>query len=705
MSRQLLNGYRFATEDQWNSCLFAGADRETKAGREGLRPFAPFGGLPARFESNGARAPAIGCDLEIAWRDDAGHFMRLPYADDKPIVGPALFAHAIRFVAATDALWTAFDNGALQAFERDSLTRRFIVDLCGVIDIAADGHDGVFVLFTDIAGWHIAHLDCTGRERSRFTLEGVCNPTALVYLAKPDVLVVHSAGDARFVWFAPQGGPPRATLLQTAIRPCFGVAAMGSDGRARIYLAGSDGPPFGGQPYIVTLDPEGVVLAALQVEEAPTGVTGDRTQLLVTTARGLLRFDSPQMVAQDSSDVSATLLTPMLLSPSTADRRLWLRAEATVALPEGSTLEIAIASTDEPENRDAILAIASDPKLYASKRIELLRTQLSWQSYSFHGQALSDAQTSIPVSAPLFDIHDRFLWLKITLIASPGGGIPILSELNVFYPGRTLMENLPGIYQRAEDQPGSFVRSLVGVVESTTQNLDARIGNIGRNINPETAAGPWLDFLAGCLGLPWDDALSLEQKRGVVLRAADIARGYGTKAGLEALLAGLIPGAPTRFRITDLTVQFGLSVVGGGECEGSSLPVILAGLPPTATELNTKAVLGRGRLPCSDADDGTVRLLGRIRVDISVTAAERAAWEPWLSALVSAMVPATTRVTLNWLSPVTFRPTMRLGDDLTLEDAPEPHLGTDAVTGIAHLPRRRSSALPETGLDQDTPLN
>src|SRR4029078_12262725 len=221
----------------------------------------------------------------------------------------------------------------------------------------------------------------------------------------------------------------------------------------------------------------------------------------------------------DSSDVSATLLTPMLLSPSTADRRLWLRAEATVALPEGSTLEIAIASTGEPENRDAILAIASDPKLYASKRIELLRTQLSWQSYSFHGQALSDAQTSIPVSAPLFDIHDRFLWLKITLIASPGGGIPILSELNVFYPGRTLMENLPGIYQRAEHQPGSFVRSLVGVVESTTQNLDARIGNIGRNINPEPAAGPWLDFLAGCLGLPWDDALSLEQKRGVVLRA------------------------------------------------------------------------------------------------------------------------------------------------------------------------------------------
>jgi len=705
MSRKLLNGYRFATEDQWNACQFSGADREMKVGRPGLRPFAPFGGSPTRFESSGARAPAIGRDLEVVWRDDAGDFMRLPYADDKPIMGPALFAHAKRFVAANDTLWAALDDGALQAFERDSLTRRFVTELRGVIDIAADGPDGVFVLFADVAGWHVARLDCTGREKSRFTLEGVCNPTALAYLAQPDVLLVHSAGDARLVWFAPQGGQPLATLLLTAIRPCFDVAAMGSDGHARIYLAGCDGPPFGGRPFVVTLDSEGVVLAALQIEETSTGVTGDRSQLLVTTAHGLLRFGTPQVMAQDSADARATLLTPMLLSPSTANRRMWLRVEATVALPEGSTLEIAFASTDDPEQRDAILAVATDPKLHAGQRIERLRTQLSWQSYSFHGQALSDAQTSVPVSAPLFDVHDRFLWLIVTLTASSGGGIPVLSELNVLYPGRTLMENLPGIYQRAESQPGSFVRSLVGVLESTTQNLDASIGDIGRNLHPKTAPGPWLDFLAGWLGLPWDDALSLEQKRGVVLRAPDIARGYGTRAGLEALLAGLIPGTPPRFRVTDSTVQFGLSVVGGGMCEGSRLPVMLAGLPSTATELDMKAVLGQARLPCGDVDDGTAHLLGRIRVDVGATAAERAAWEPWLASLIFAMLPATTRVTLNWLSPVTFRQTMRLGDELTLEDPPEPHLGTDAVTGIAHLPRRRGSALPETGLDHDTPLN
>ena len=61
------------------------------------------------------------------------------------------------------------------------------------------------------------------------------------------------------------------------------------------------------------------------------------------------------------------------------------------------------------------------------------------------------------------------------LIASPGAGIPVLSELAVLYPGETLMENLPSIYQRVERQPDSFLRALVGVLESTTQTLDARI--------------------------------------------------------------------------------------------------------------------------------------------------------------------------------------------------------------------------------------
>jgi phage tail-like protein len=267
------------------------------------------------------------------------------------------------------------------------------------------------------------------------------------------------------------------------------------------------------------------------------------------------------------------------------------------------------------------------------------------------------------------------------------------------------MENLPGIYQRAESQPESFLRSFVGVLESTTQTLDARIGNLGRNIHPETATGPWLDYVARWLGLPWDDALSLDQKRRIVSRADDIASGYGTRAGLEALLECLMPEIPRRFRVVDLTADFGLAVVGGAACEGSRLPVVLGGLPSTATELGNKAILGRGRLPCADGESDAARLVGRIRIDVSANSQEQTTWEPWLRTLIGSMVPATARVLLRWLSGHAFRQTILLDDSVELDTAQEPHLGTDAVTGIARLPGPRGVALSRNRIDSGTRLH
>jgi phage tail-like protein len=265
---------------------------------------------------------------------------------------------------------------------------------------------------------------------------------------------------------------------------------------------------------------------------------------------------------------------------------------------------------------------------------------------------------------------------------------------------------LPALYRRAEVQPGDFLRSLVGVLESTTQMLDARIAQMGRYIHPKTAPGPWLDFIARWLGLPWDDAMSLDQKRAIATRAADLANGRGTRAGLEALLESLMPGRPRRFRVSDGTADFGMVMLGGTGCAGSRLPAILGGLPATATELGNKAILGRARLPCPGSENGAGRLVGHIRVDVAATAEERARWQPWLRNLIEDMVPATVRVRLRWLSAAAFRPEPELDDDgLELGPPPTPHLGTDAVTGLARLPDRRGTSLSGPGADLDTPLH
>src|SRR5207237_745473 len=241
--------------------------------------------------------------------------------------------------------------------------------------------------------------------------------------------------------------------------------------------------------------------------------------------------------------------------------------------------------------------------------------------------------------ANLFDVNERYLFVCLTIAAAPGARLPHLSKLQVLYPGRTLMEDLPAIYQKEEERPGSFLRALVGVLETTTQGLDARIGSLGRQIHPLTAQEPWLNSIARWLSVPWDDALTLQQKRAIVMRAPDLAKSRGTRAGLEALLECLIPGVPRRFRVTDATADFGFAIVGGESCAGSSLPAILAGRSRWNSQLDSNAVLGSMRLPCAgQLDDGVSQLAGKVRIDVAATSSERTACEDWLLALVSEMV-------------------------------------------------------------------
>ncbi len=172
----------------------------------------------------------------------------------------------------------------------------------------------------------------------------------------------------------------------------------------------------------------------------------------------------------------------------------------------------------------------------------------------------------------------------------------------------------------------------------------------------------------------------------MITSAPEIAKGRGTRAGLDALLEALIPGPPRRFRVRDATADFGFAVVGGESCPGSALPAMLGGYTRWHPVLNSSAVLGYMRLPCANQlEDGAWQLVGQVQVEVVATAAERQAWQPWLLALLTEMVPLTARVEIRWVTAQALR-TNRLDGTMTLESPPEPHLGTDAITGLARLP-------------------
>ncbi len=714
MSGPAQRRYRFSTPAQWSACLFDHVDRESFDVQDTIQPIAPYEQTADLYATQGAHAPAVTRAGEVLWHDDAGCLHRLTACDDEPDGYPAPYAiaHASRLVSTTSGLWVIEQSRtSLKRYEEETLSRLNVVDITDarVVDIASNEHDLLFALIERGGIVQAVCVNCVGNIIETVTFEGVVGATAFVFLRRSKRFVVMT-GDAcpRLYWFAAEGGAAVKSIVIGAMHPCFNATALGSDRRSRVFLAGNDGVELGSKPFVLIFDGDGEPLSEIPLDvrdSRATGVSGMRDSLFVTGPRGLLRYAIAQAVPDGTAEVRCSLITPVPHSPDREDARRWLRIEASAKLPDGASLEISHASTADAAVYNRLTAMAEDDAVPASLRVQkLLREPGIWSSpIAFHGSKSPPGETVAPLSAPLFDVHEPYVWVCITLTATAGGSLPSLSELAVLYPGQTLIENLPAIYRRAEAQPGSFLRALVGVLESTTQGLDARIASLASHVHPVTATGPWLDFVAGWLGLPWDDALDDGQKKRLVARASDLARGRGTRAGLEALLECVIPGTPPRFRVIDATADFGFATMGGGDCRSSALPALLGGRMPWSTELDFSAVLGHMRLRCEgQIDDGVRHLAGRIRVDVAASGEERRAWEPWLATLINDMVPLTARAQLRWVS-VRALHGGRLDGSLVLEARPTPHLGSDAILGVARMPER-GSRITATGADIGTRL-
>lgn len=722
MSTNQLRSYRFQTRAQWDTCLFMQADRDSDTASDVVRPFAPYA-RPARlYESNGAYAPVVTRAGEILWLDNDGVLHRLSPCNDTPevVTPPGAIVSASRLVSTSQGLWVAAGSPpkTLEHYDTDSFTRLLAIDVPvdRIVDIASDGRDSVFALVKQHDVWKALSFDCAGHLTQSIEFQGLAHAESFVFLKKSQRFVFLTGGPhPKLEWFSIKDQPASAeqkkkrakqaiairvfSRVVAAMRPCFEAHVLGSDSRGRVFLAGKDGDQFGRGEYIVTFDSDSNSLGDVPVDpsDSPiTGVTADRRSLLATGKRGLLRFMTSDVVPEGAGQIRSTLITPVLFSPDREDKRRWLRIQATARLPEGSILEISYASADKADEIKRLKDIRDDETLPANQRIErLLNEQDLWKGKTTFRGSAAETQEAKTFSAKLFDEQDRNVLVCISLTASTGAHLPTLSQLDVLYPGRTLMENLPAIYQVEETKPDSFLRALVGVLETTTQGIDDRIAAMGSLINPATAPEPWLNFIARWVGVPWNDELTLTQKRSVLAHAAEITKGRGTRAGLEAFLDSLIPGPPRRFRVTDATADFGFAVVGNESC-GSRLPAMLGGLTQWARELDFSTVLGHMRLPCpGQLNDGVWQLTGNIRVDVAASSAERNAWEPWLLQLITQMVPLTTRVKLRWVTAQSLR-SNRLDGTMTLDRAPAPHLGTDAITSHAHLPQQ-AARLSATG--------
>lgn len=714
MTGKKLRQYLFKSGPQWRVCLSSLTDDEALHAESVLRPLKPYTGDPICCDSPGARTPVVLRTGEILWSGDDGMLQRGCTGGEtsEAFPAPPSIARASRVVSAAAGLWVKNpDRETLEYYDEETLALLITVDLqnARIIDIAGGDRDTLLVLVERNGELQSIRFSCSGHELDFVSLTGIApaEAKAFVFLRRSQRFVVFAGGrHPSLTWYAAEGGEPVFSRTIVTLLPCFKAELLGSDSKERIVLAGREESESAHKDFALVLDADGTRFSQVPLAEKATGITATRQNVIVTDARGLCQYAAAEVVPHTTEEVACRLITPMLQSLDLEDSSPWLRIEAHAALPEGTTLEIGYAASDDPKVCERQKTTAADVRLPTSRRIHQLLgdPDLEWITTTFHGSAREPAESAAAFSAPLFDVSKRYLWVSVRLTASPGAKLPALKQLSVLYPGRSLVEHLPTPYRRAAAEPGDFLRSLVGVLETTTQDLDARIAALGSHIHPETATGEWMDYLARWLSLPWDDALTETQKQSILRNAPDLARGRGTRAGLETLLECLLPGLPRRFRVTDATADVGFAVVGGDQCAGSTLPAMLGGFTRWHAELNTNAVLGYTRLRCANQRDDRAQWLGgRIRVEIAVEANERKAFEPWLLAIVTEMAPLNTRVELRWVSSFALR-TDRLDDVLVLEAPLSPHLGTDAVTGLARLPEPRRTRLTSSGPAVGSPL-
>jgi phage tail-like protein len=598
-------------------------------------------------------------------------------------------------VATSDALWARGDEGTLSRFDADSLTPldRDVLPGTSVTDIANAGRGQVFALVRHDERWQAIRIDCAGHavDAPPIEFQGITNVEAFAYLRAPKHFVL--LADDHLHWFSPTG---RAlfSLPVASFSPCLQATVLGSDSTDKVMLAGTSSGGGGGGTRVVIIDADGSLLGELGIppaDEKVTGIAATRDRLFVAGRRGVLRFSRSDAAAETAGGLSCVAVTPMLESSPDDGTPPWRRVEVRVSLPEACSLEITALATDDPAVRTRLKRLMENASLPSGTRVAALLSDpdLRRSRLVIHGS--ERGAKGIVAAAPLNASRERYLCVCLELSAGPGAKLPAAREMEVLYQGDSLMNDLPAIYRRDAESVDSFIRSLVGVFEATTQDLDARIASIGRLIHPSSAPEAWLDIVARWLGVPWDDGLELEQKRCILTHAERLTAQRGTRGGLEQLLACITSGSGSRFRVTDSTVDFGFAVVGGaGSHAGARLPAILAGPPQRRAVPDARVVLGATRLAYPpELQDPAARFVGQIRVDVAATAQQRVAWEPWLHSLIREMAPLGTRVSLRWVSAAAMRG-RRLDETSRLEDRPTPHLGTDAILGSARLPQRAS---------------
>jgi phage tail-like protein len=409
-------------------------------------------------------------------------------------------------------------------------------------------------------------------------------------------------------------------------------------------------------------------------ELAPTGL-GVATERGFGVARGTFDWDGLEIEARDlgPDDDRYALLGQYLSEPldSGVPSCRWHRVRVDADVPAGTTLEIAVATTDGP----------------VAGRVPHLASAGPWSAFPAGDPHPDDWFEAGPgvVDVPLRTPAGRYAYVRARLTGD-GTASPAVHQIRLDLPRHTSLDELPAIY--GEDlEAKDFTERFLSLFDAQLEDVDEGVARLDALLDAQALPDDALGWLAGLIGLGFEAEMSVEQRRTLIARAPDLYRRRGTPSGLvdtlryalgiEAIVEELGPERPWG--------AVGTTRLGGLRLFGRSRARVRLG----TSRLGTAPLISRG-----NADDDA-RLAGAHRIVVSAaTGSDRALLERVVRSQTPAHVVATVRIN----EPGFVLTELLLGID-TLLAAPEPAVvGTSRLGRVGVLrPGRAASSLAVVG--------
>lgn len=223
----------------------------------------------------------------------------------------------------------------------------------------------------------------------------------------------------------------------------------------------------------------------------------------------------------------------------------WHRVRVEAEVPQGTTVEVAVATSEEP-----LPTPQGDPS-----------REEKWKEFSAGVPHPLDWQQPAPGALDFLvqQPPGRYLFLRLRLTGD-GHATPAVRRIRLDFPRSTSLEQLPAVY-RLSPEAEDFTERFLSLFDASIADLDRAIERYAALLDPEGVPEEVLPWLGSFLDVTFNRAWSAEQSRKILAAVPELYALRGTVEGLRRAIELIFEINPT---IQELPAQRMWGAVGRG---------------------------------------------------------------------------------------------------------------------------------------------